>query len=266
MGSAMGARALLQGAETHSNSRTFPPGSYTLNTLATGLGGASYVVKQPLEIGTDSIEDLPVSAVTPFEMKGHLTADASPELKLPSIKIYALPVDEVIAALVMGSPQDSGDFTLTNLTPGRFKLALTGFPSTYYVKDIALGNQAVTGDEVEIPNGAAPLSITLGQSKAEVVGAVRDDKGNPLKGAFIALQSDPKRPFHQKGTLTDGSGVFRLANVPPGEYYLFATDDIPAGALEDEEFIKPFLSKAKHIRVSEGARVNQDLELLPSHE
>ncbi len=61
------------------------------------------------------------------------------------------------------------------------------------------------------------LIITGLKSYAQTVsvsGKVLDEKGNPIVGASVQLKEQ------QKGTLTDGKGVFSISNVSDGHYVL----------------------------------------------
>jgi len=62
---------------------------------------------------------------------------------------------------------------------------------------------------------------------------------------------------------TDQNGTFKLANLPPGDYYLVALDTVESGSLEDEEFVKPLLSKMKKVKVDDRGSQALELTVLP---
>jgi hypothetical protein len=89
----------------------------------------------------------------------------------------------------------------------------------------------------------------------EISGVALNEKGDTVAGAHVALISEPRLPFRQRATRTDQNGAYRLANVPPGEYFLVALDSVEPGALEDDEFVKTFRAKMKKVKVeSEGSQ------------
>lgn len=264
MGRVLGPRSLLQGADGRFTFKNVPPGSYILQTLPTGLGNTAYVVKSSIEIGEQPLEKVTIQAATPFEVKGHLTAEPSPELKLGAIKIVAVPADDIVATFAMSSAAESGDFVLGNLVAGRYRLAFTGTPPTHYVKEIKLGEKALEGDEADITNAATPISISLGLATAEVGGVVQNDKGEPVPSVNVGLVGNPRKAFRVKMTRTDQNGLFKIPNVAPGEYLIVSLDQLEAGALEDEEFLKPLLSKARKITVRESGPQNLELRVIPA--
>lgn len=266
MGRAMGPRALLQGADGKFTFRNVPPGSYILQTLPTGLGNVPYVVKSSIEIGDQPLEKMTVQAAAPFEVKGHLTADPAPELKIGAIKIVAVPADDIVATFAMSSAADTGDFVLGNLVAGRYRIAFTGMPATHYVKEIKLGEKTLETDEAEISNAATPVAIALGLATADVSGVVQNDKGEPVPSVNVGLVPLPRKPFRMRMTRTDQNGAFKLPNVAPGEYAILSLDQLEPGALEDEEFLKPLLSKAKKVTVRESGPQNLELRVIPVSE
>jgi hypothetical protein len=263
IGRAMGPRAVLQGSDGRFEFKNVPSGSYTLQTLPTGLGSIPFVVKQNIDIGDQPINDLNVPAFIPFEVKGHIEAEASPDLKLPSLKVIAQPADDIVTTLSLTSPLDNGDFVLANIVPGKFRLAITGLPATHYVKEIRVGEQTITGDDPDLTNAATPVTVRVATSKAEISGSVRNEKGEAAPGATVSLIPEPRRPFRQRLGRADQNGTFRLQNVPPGEYLLLAFDQLENGVLEDEEFLKPLISKAKRVKVQDDAGQAFDLRITP---
>lgn len=266
IGRAMGARAMLQGADGKFTFKNVPPGSYILQTLPTGLGNVPYVVKSSIEIGDQPIEKVTIQAAAPFEVKGHLTADPSPELKVGAIKIVAVPSDDIVATFAMSSAADNGDFVLGNLVAGRYRVAFTGMPATHYVKELKLGEKTLDSDEAEISNAATPFAVSLGLATAEVGGVVHNDKGEPVPSVNVGLVPVPRKPFRMKMARTDQNGAFRLPNVAPGEYVILSLDQLEPGALEDEEFLKPLMSKAKKVTVRESGPQNLELRVIPAAE
>src|SRR5262249_50500130 len=51
---------------------------------------------------------------------------------------------------------------------------------------------------------------------------------------------------------TDASGKFRFDRVPPGDYKLFAWDEVEQGAWQDPQFMQSFEERGMAIRVEEG--------------
>jgi hypothetical protein len=266
MGNALSPRAYMIGGEGKFEFRNVPPGSYTLHTLPTGLGNTPFVVKANVEVGDQPMTDLAVPALVPFEVKAKLSAEPGPELKIGSIRVILTPSDEIQSTVSFGTANADGDVTLSNVTPGRYKVVLQGQPGTHYVREIRCGDQAVDGDEVDIPGASTTLAVSLSVGKGEITGVARSAKGDPVPGARVGMVPNPRRPYRQKLTVTDQNGAFRLPNVAPGEYLLVALEGLEPGALDDEENLKPLLSKMTKVRVEGGPVGGLDLTVLPGLE
>jgi hypothetical protein len=264
MGNAIHPRALVQTADGRFDFKNVPPGDYVLHTLPTGLGNAPFIVKTNVHVGDQPIENLEVHALAPFEVKAKIVAEPSPELKIGSIRMVLTPADDVTSSLAMGTANAEGDLTLGNLAPGRYRVQFTGLPQTHYVREIRAGDQVAADDEIDIPNATTPVSVHFALGKAEISGVAQDEKGEPVVGAHVGLVPDPRRQFRLRAARTDQNGMFRFANVPPGDYQILALDSVEPGSLQDDEFLKPLRSKMKKVRVDEGGSQSFQLTVLPA--
>lgn len=262
IGNALNPRTFLQGSEGKFEFRNVPPGSYVLHTLPTGLGNTPFIVKSTVEVGDRPITDLKVPAVIPFEGKVKVNAEAGPELKMTSIRVILVPADEITSSAAMATANADGDATLANLVPGRHRVAIAGVPATHYIREIRAGDQIAEADEVDIADPSTVLTVSLSIAPGEITGLVRNEKGEGVAGAYVGLISQPRRPFRTKGAWTDQNGVYKLSNVAPGEYLIVALDTIEPGALEDDEFIKPFQQKLEKVKIENTQPKKIDLPLI----
>jgi protocatechuate 3,4-dioxygenase beta subunit len=261
MGTAIHPRAIVQG-DGRFEFRNVVPGSYILHTLPTGLGNIPFVVKTELIVGDRPIQNLEIPVTVPFELKGKVEAEPSPELKLTSVRVILTGADHITSALPMATATADGGLTLPNVVPGRYWIQFTGIPSTHYIREIRVGDQAAASDEVEISGPGAALTIALGLAKSELSGTVRNEKGEPVPGATVTAVANPMRAFRNRGTRTDANGAFQLKNLAPGDYRIIAFDAVDVTALENEEFVKPFVSKMKPVKTEDGGSQTLDLSVV----
>ncbi len=266
MGTALNPRAFIIGGEGKFEFKNVLPGSYVLHTIPTGLGATPFVVKAEVEIGDQPVTDLQVPALVPFEIKAKVQAEPGPDWKMGSVRLILTPADGITNSLAMGTANADGDLTLANLVPGRYRLQMTGAAGTHYVREIKLGDRVVEGDEVEIGGSKDPLTISFALAKAEVNGAVLNAKGEPVPGAIVGLIPAPRRPFRQKYTNSDQNGALKIPAIAPGDYYVVAFDRVETGAFEDDEFLKPYLSKMKKVHLDAGGSASVELTVLQTSE
>jgi hypothetical protein len=63
---------------------------------------------------------------------------------------------------------------------------------------------------------------------------------------------------------TDANGNFTMARVNPGEYKVYAWEEVENGAWFDPDFLKPVESKGSPVSVREGTPGSVQLTLIPA--
>jgi hypothetical protein len=114
---------------------------------------------------------------------------------------------------------------------------------------------------VDIATGAAALEIKLGASEASISGPMMDSTGKPAPGGWALLVPEPRRAYRTRYARADQTGIYRLEALPPGEYQLMGFETLDPNATEDEEYLKPHLSRAKRVKVDGGSKQTIDLKL-----
>jgi hypothetical protein len=89
----------------------------------------------------------------------------------------------------------------------------------------------------------------------------------PSAAATVVLVPDaPRRgqSRYYRQALTDSSGRFTINGVTPGDYKLFAWEEIDRGMYLDPDFLQSYEDSGKSVRVEEGASQNIQLDLIPA--
>jgi hypothetical protein len=83
----------------------------------------------------------------------------------------------------------------------------------------------------------------------------------------VVLVPEPKlrdRDDAFKETTSDQYGRFLIKTIEPGNYKLFAWEDVEPGEYMDPEFLKQFDDRGREIHIREGSRESADLKLIPA--
>ena len=143
--------------------------------------------------------------------------------------------------------------------PGRkYFVQVTGLPEDAYLVSVQYRgeNALITGIAVgEEPE--APLELTASANGGVVEGIVRDDRGTLFVAGHVALVPIGTRRANVtlfRDIPIDSNGSFVIRGVAPGEYELFAWDDVAAGAWQDRTFLQAFESRPMRVSVREGSR------------
>lgn len=237
------------------------PGQYFIHSLPTGLGAAAFLVKAPVEVRDQPISELEVPAVTPFELKGRVILPENPPAKLQNTRVVLTSEDEIMASVPNAQPGTDGSFKLDSMIGGRYRLFVTSLPWQLHIATVKVGDREFTDGMIEISSGAAALEIRLAASEAAVTGVMTSEDGKAAPGGWAVLLPEPRRAFRARGARADQTGVYRLEAVPPGDYLLFSAETFESDRMEDEEYLKPYLARARRVRVEPGSKQMIDLRL-----
>ena len=149
-----------------------------------------------------------------------------------------------------------GSFAL-KMEPRAWSIAVTGAPPNAYIKSARAGETDVLDAGLNLAGGGAPsrLEIVLSNAGAKVDATVLDDAGQPVAGVRVVLVPEPRRRAHGrlfKDATTDGGGRISLTGIAPGDYKLFAWEDVEEEAYRDPEYLRAYEDRGEKISFEEG--------------
>jgi hypothetical protein len=154
--------------------------------------------------------------------------------------------------------------------PDRYGIVVDGLPDGHYIKGIYVGESDITYTGTEVRNGSVPIDIVVSPKAGLVAGAVQNaDAGKPAAGATVVMipqekERGPLPEYYQQGT-TDQHGRFAFKSVAPGEYKVYAWEDVEPTAWMDAEFMKPFLAKGETVTVEDSGRAEVEVSVIPAN-
>ncbi len=131
---------------------------------------------------------------------------------------------------------DDFSFTLGGLYHAPATIALRGLPDGWTLKSVRYGDRDITHAAVDfaaLPGARLEIAVTSAVARVSV--RVANEQGDRVfAGSVVALPADPARwvmteMVHPEGN-ADG-GVFRLAPLLPGEYFIAALSADDFGAI-----------------------------------
>ena len=158
-------------------------------------------------------------------------------------------------------------FVINNVIERDYQVQLTDLPQGTYVKAVRFGSADVLNGSLRIESRSTDhLEIVLGANGGTLDGAVVDKNREPVANAPVALV--PAAGHRQRADLyrsasTGESGSFHLQDIAPGDYLLFAWEDIESGLWRDPEFIRRHEASGKVIHIGEGSRENIEVTPIP---
>jgi hypothetical protein len=182
-----------------------------------------------------------------------------------------------------GTPQSAvqtnGSFCLANVAQGDYRMYVPPLLNTFqwgtatvpqqlqntYIKSIRLGGADVLSDGLHLSTAPREqLEVVIGNG-GRLDGTVVDDKRTPVVNATVALVPNAlrKRIDLYRTTTTDTNGRYKMQGVPPGDYRVFAWEDVERDAWQDPAFLMAIEGRGAGIAISEGGQANVDLLVIP---
>lgn len=154
-------------------------------------------------------------------------------------------------------------FRLENVLPGEYRVTINS--GRYYIKDARFGGADVLNYPLQFDGSdARTLDIVVSSGVAAIDGRVTGEKLEVIPAATVVLvpEQSRDRPELFKTASSDQNGRFSIANIPPGEYKLFAWEALEPYAYFDPELLRPVESSGTSVHLEESARRTIDLKII----
>ncbi len=254
--------------------RGVAPGSYTLIAEQFGNADAEKVARGriPVEVGEANLNDVEVIIGPGSSVNGHVHIDGKGNPDLTKLSA-ALDAQDDLSSMgfapdVSNVPlRSDGTFTFHDVPEGTYHIKLLPLPDGYYLKPSGEGDPVEAGVKVG-RNHAAAVELTLSTGAGRITGSVAKDQ-QPFAGATVVLIPDGARrgqPRFYRQALTDSGGHFAISSITPGDYKLFAWEEIERGMYLDPDFLQSYEDSGKPVQVEEGGNLTVQVDLIPASE
>lgn len=248
------------------------PGSYTL-TAARGGPGTGAMARATVEVGNADVTGVLLAFGNTFKVAGTVKVEGAAAAGLGNLRVQ-LTNEEAWYLSPSGRVNADGSFTIEGVPPDRYRFSATFLPPGLYVKSARMGNQDVTAAALDFTSGAAGrIDVVLGSQPAAAAGTVGKATTEALPGVVVLVpdsrmtESPGAAAVQQRWeAAVDQNGAFRIENVPPGEYRIFAFEEFDPASGYDPEFLKKFESASQKAAFGEGETKTFSLKQIPGGE
>jgi hypothetical protein len=214
------------------------------------------------------VENLVLALVQPQLIRGrvHVEGELPSSVRMSNLRVSLSRMDlPAIAAPYLpdstASVAEDATFTVS-ASEGEFRVTMPSIPSGLYLKAARLDGRDVLATPARF-SSAAELELVVSSRGGIVEGTVRDGQGRSLTSVQTVLIPEAgDRPELFKRILTDWNGKFSITGITPGNYRLFAWEDLEAYAYFDPEVLAKYQAQGKPIRVSENSSQTVDLQAI----
>lgn len=168
---------------------------------------------------------------------------------------------------VIGAIESSGAFRLRNFPSWDYSVEVSTSIENAYVKSIRLGDLDILNDGLHIdgpPSGN--LEITIGANAGSLDGRVVSERSEPMENIrtiLVPVAMSQNRGDLFKTAWTDAKGDFHIDGIPPGDYKLFAWEQVEDGAWRDPEFLRLYQTRGTPVHIREGTAERVETPVIP---
>jgi len=197
----------------------------------------------------------------------HVSAEGNSAVDWERVSFNLFPTDS--DGGYYGGPfkREDQTFRFEDVSAGHYYL-LGNLPEGYFIKSARFGDVDVLVSGLAIGSDPpAPVEVVLNPNAGRINGVVTNPEAQqppPFSAVVLVPQEKERRDqrWYYKTVTADRSGNFALKSVAPGEYNLYAWDEIEDGAYMDPDFLKPFEAKCVSVSVKEGSQFTEQIALI----
>jgi len=239
-----------------------PPGSYeALLTVEQPDKSLSYA-RRHVEVTNADIDGGMLDFVPGAVIAGTVRLEGTAPRSLGDLHVHLQSEFRNFAALNPSTAVHSdGSFTFEPAAPLAYDISIDRAPGIY-LKSIRMRDRPLAQPRIDAAEKLEPLTLVLGADTGELQGAVKNLKGGLVARARVDAIADgdhASRPDFNRSDFSDEKGQFKIVDLPPGQYKIFAWEDVPDGAPQDPEFRKLFDKQAVTVTVQPNGRANLNI-------
>jgi hypothetical protein len=184
-----------------------------------------------------------------------------------SVTLTAL--DSRPVAPFTGRVSVDGTFNTVGYPPGRYLVNVAAPAGTeYFFRSATYSGRDLSDEPLEIAGSEiGGIVIVFTDRQTEISGTVTNAKGQPDTEAdvliFPANQESWKEfgpnPRRSRSLRTSKTGMYQLAGLVPGEYYIAAAGSTTSGDFQDPRYLETLIKIATRITLADGEKKVQDL-------
>jgi Carboxypeptidase regulatory-like domain len=234
------------------------PGVYQIRCTTRSLMGVTSV-----DVRDADVDNVRVLVHPRFNVTGRITLEGNDQSAVPDYSKMQVMVAGIRTPFVV---QPDGAFNVSNLGVGDYQFSLKGMPDGLYLKSARIGETDILAGATHLE--ATPrnvLEMIVSPNAATVEAVITDVDGRPVQDARAVLI--PDAPLRQRfdlyqSAMTDAAGLVRFEGVSPGEYKVFAWQDIDENAWQNVEVLRVFEDRATAVELVGTSRVTVRVRVL----
>ena len=245
------------------------PGSYFI-VAAVGGHIIVHAARIPVEVSNANLEDVNLTLFPGVDLTGRITVEGREPFDRSTLQVSLTSADPETPGVDAVVRRD-GTFEFGVVALGSYEFNVYARPPGAYLKSARNNGADFLNGRLDVSTEGShgPLEITMSLGGYQLDGAVTAADGLPVAGARVVLIPEGnKRKLYllYKDVVTDQNGKFILQGIAPGDYKVFAWQDVEYNEWEDFEFLKPFEGRGVEVHAEENGHSSVTLKVLAGAE
>jgi hypothetical protein len=229
------------------------------------------VAVTPVDVSNSDVDNIVLAFTPGFSIPGRISIENGASMPAPrqpeDLHVGLQPLGR--QPFMGGLPQSikpDGTFLLDGVHPGNYRLHLDPLPEGFYIKSALFGQTDVLESMMVSGPVSGGLDIVLAGNAGQLEVATLDKDRKPVSGIEVVLIPDrlrARRDLYKRG-ITEQNGRVTIPTIPPGEYKVFAWEDIEPFAYNDPDVLRRYEEVGVSVKVSESAKVAIEARIIPA--
>jgi hypothetical protein len=240
----------------------------------------------PVSVADTGVAGLQVSLRTGARISGRIafegTHDPPGPDQLQRAFIDINPANGSMVMQIAGAAkriETDGRFSSVGYPPGRYNISgsvpnlpnTTGAPANtinWSLKSATFGGHDVSDEGLDISTeDVAGIVITFTDRQTELMGTVRDSRGQPDTSASVIILPGDSQVWRQgimnarrlRNVRTTTTGAFSVSGLPSGDYLVAAVKEDSIVEWQDPKFLEKVAAVAVRVTIGDGEKKSQEL-------
>ncbi len=234
------------------------PGRYVLSGEVT-LDGRLFAAREELDLSGGSL-NVTMHFAPAVDLSGHVRFEGGSRSAAGG-RVFLVAGDFTNRQGAEARVQPDGSYVLKSVPPGVWDIGFEPIPKGGYLKSMMLGDVDVLRADMNVTSETkAPLEIVVSTSGAQLRGRV---DGGLARTVLAAPQGDMAgvQSFYVLANV-DEHGAFEMKAMMPGEYRVYAFEDLAYGAWFDPDFLKPYEARGTPVELKPGVKAEVTVQAI----